>query len=289
MLTEHKAVLDSFKQLEKEGFEVTYLQPERSGLLNLNKLKENLREDTIFVSIMHANNEIGVVQDICQIGQLLKERGILFHVDAAQSAGKLPINLAELPVDMMSFSAHKNYGPKGIGALFVRQKPRVRLLPITYGGGHESGMRSGTLPTHQIAGMGEAFVLSNKLRETEQARILKFREKLWSGIKHLPGIQLNGHPDQRLAGNLNISFAGLEGEKLLVHLNKLAISTTSACSSASTNPSYVLKAIGLDDFLAYSTIRLSIGRFTTEENIDFAVKEICRAVSYLHKSSHIEV
>jgi len=284
MATEHKAVLDSFQQLEREGFDVTYLNPENDGLLNLTKLEKALRDDTILVSIMHVNNEIGVIQDIELIGTLLKGRGILFHVDAAQSAGKLPINLSELPVDLMSFSAHKNYGPKGIGALYVRHKPRIRLEPMSYGGGHEGGMRSGTLATHQIAGMGEAFALSESLREKEQARLLTLRTKLWNAIKHLPGIQLNGHPSKRIAGNLNISFKGLDGEKLLVALKELAVSTTSACSSASTHPSYVLKALGMTDDMAYSSVRLSIGRLTSEEDVDRAAGVFVREVTNLQNT-----
>ena len=285
MTTEHKAVLDSFQQLEREGFEVTYLDPELDGLLNLNHLNNALREDTILVSIMHVNNEIGVIQDIEAIGESLQGKGILFHVDAAQSAGKLPIDLSKLPVHMMSFSAHKNYGPKGIGALYIQQKPRIRLQPISYGGGHEGGMRSGTLATHQIVGMGEAFKLSESKRLQEQARILKLRQQLWNGIKHLPGIRLNGHATKRIAGNLNFSFSGIDGEKLLVALSDLAISTTSACSSASTQPSYVLHALGLSNDLAYSSVRLSLGRFTTEQDIQHAIQTICMKISELHEIS----
>lgn len=268
MSTEHKAVLDSFSQLEKEGFEVTYLKPQQDGLLCLRDLEQALRQDTILVSIMHVNNEIGVVQDIDAIGHLLRGKGIVFHVDAAQSAGKLPIDLSQLPVDLMSFSAHKNYGPKGIGALYVRHKPRIRLQAQTFGGGHEGGMRSGTLATHQIVGMGAAFALSAGLREEEQARLLRYRHYLWNGICDLPGIQLNGHSTQRLAGNLNISFAKLEGHALLLALKDLAVSTVSACSSASIQPSYVLRNLGLSDSLCYSSIRLSVGRFTKEEQLD---------------------
>lgn len=287
MTTEHKAVLDSFHQLEREGFEVTYLDPEPDGVLNLKRLSNALREDTILVSIMHVNNEIGVIQDIEAIGELLQGKGILFHVDAAQSAGKLPIELSKWPVHLMSFSAHKNYGPKGIGALYIQQKPRIRLQPISYGGGHEGGMRSGTLATHQIVGMGEAFRRSESLRLQEQVRILQLRRQLWNGIKHLPGIRLNGHEEQRIAGNLNFSFSGIDGEKLLVALSDLAISTTSACSSASSQPSYVLHALGLSDDLAYSSIRLSLGRFTTEEDIQKATQIICRKISELHEISPV--
>ncbi|WP_275540912.1 IscS subfamily cysteine desulfurase [Legionella pneumophila] len=285
MSTEHKAVLDSFHQLEKEGFQVTYLHPESDGLLDLGKLESALRPDTILVSVMHVNNEIGVIQDIASIGELLRNRGIIFHVDAAQSAGKLPIDLSQLSVDLMSFSAHKNYGPKGVGALYVRHKPRIRLQPLSYGGGHEGGLRSGTLPTHQIVGMGEAFAIAEADRIPEQTRILNLRKQLWDGIRHLPAIKLNGHEHRRIAGNLNVSFVGLNGDSLLFALSELAISTTSACSSASIQPSYVLRAIGLTDTEAQSTIRLSIGRFTSEVQIKKAIDIICRQVSRLHELS----
>lgn len=285
MSTEHKAVLDSFNRLEKDGFEVTYLKPEPNGLLDLELLAQTLRSDTILVSIMHVNNEIGVIQDIEAIGSLLRHKGIIFHVDAAQSAGKLSINLTQLSVDLMAFSAHKNYGPKGIGALYVRHKPRIRLQPQSFGGGHERGLRSGTLATHQIVGMGEAFALTEHLRLEEQERILSYSKRLWNGINHLPGIQLNGDAHKRIAGNLNISFAGLDGDSLLLALNELAISTTSACSSASLQPSYVLKALGLSDDLAQSTLRLSIGRFTKEEEIEHAINTICTQVTRLREIS----
>lgn len=285
MMTEHKAVLDSFKQLEREGFLVTYLKPKRNGLLDLDELAQTLRDDTILVSIMHVNNEIGVIQDIAAIGNLLKDKGIIFHVDAAQSAGKIAINLQELPVDLMSFSAHKNYGPKGVGALYVRHKPRVRLQPISFGGGHEGGLRSGTLPTHQIVGMGEAFILSESLRANEQERLLRFRQKIWNGIKDLPGIILNGDMQCRIAGNLNFSIQGVEGTAMLRALSDLAISTTSACSSASTEPSYVLRAIGLSEELAYSAVRLSLGRFTTEEQVDEVIAIFTREIPKLKELS----
>lgn len=285
MSTEHKAVLNSFHQLEKEGFQVTYLNPESDGLLDLEKLESALRLDTILVSVMHVNNEIGVIQDIASIGELLRNRGIIFHVDAAQSAGKLPIDLSQLSVDLMSFSAHKNYGPKGVGALYVRHKPRIRLQPLSYGGGHEGGLRSGTLPTHQIVGMGEAFAIAEADRIPEQTRILNLRKQLWDGIRHLPAIKLNGHEHRRIAGNLNVSFVGLNGDSLLFALSELAISTTSACSSASIQPSYVLRAIGLTDTEAQSTIRLSIGRFTSEVQIKKAIDIICTQVSRLHELS----
>lgn len=287
MSTEHKAVLDSFYQLEKEGFQVTYLEPEHDGLLDIGKLERALRDDTILVSIMHVNNEIGVIQDIAAIGELLRNKGIVFHVDAAQSAGKVSIDLSKLSVDLMSFSAHKLYGPKGIGALYVRHKPRIRLQPLTFGGGHEGGLRSGTLATHQIVGLGEAFALAEKERVEEQERLLSYRQKLWNGVQLLPGIQLNGHEQQRIAGNLNMSFSGLDGDSLLLGLRELAISTTSACTSASIQPSYVLRAIGLSDDLAQSSIRLSIGRFTTDEQIDYAIALICKQVSRLHEISPI--
>lgn len=285
MSTEHKAVLDSFHRLEKDGFQVTYLEPQADGLLDLQQLERALQPDTILVSIMHVNNEIGVIQDIAAIGELLKGKGIIFHVDAAQSAGRLAIDVSSLPVNLMSFSAHKCYGPKGIGALYVRQRPRVRLQPQTFGGGHENGLRSGTLATHQIVGMGEAFALSERVREEEQARLLQFRQRLWNGIKHLPGIQFNGHEHQRVAGNLNISFKGLDGDSLLLALSDLAVSTTSACSSASIQPSYVLKAIGLSDELAQSSIRLSLGRFTLEEEVEHAIAVINAQVAHLHNIS----
>ena len=281
MQTEHKAVLDSFQQLEKEGFAVTYLAPEPDGLLKLENLENALRDDTILVSIMQANNEIGVIQDIAMIGELLRDKGILLHVDAAQSAGKLAIDLHHLRVDLMSFSAHKMYGPKGIGALFVRRKPRIRLLPLSFGGGHENGLRSGTLATHQIAGMGEAFALAEASREVEQRRILFLRQQLWEGIRHLPRVHLNGHSEKRLAGNLNLTFAGIEGDSLLFALGNLAISRTSACSAASIQPSYVLRAIGLDDESAYSSIRLSLGRFTTQEEVTEAIILINQQINRL--------
>lgn len=285
MQTEHKAVLDSFQQLEKEGFSVTYLAPRPDGLLDLQTLSQAIKEETILVSIMHANNEIGVIQDIAAIGELLKNRGIIFHVDAAQSAGKIAIDLRHLGVDLMSFSAHKVYGPKGVGALYVRRKPRIRLLPLSFGGGHEGGLRSGTLATHQIAGMGEAFAIAEEGRSAEQASILALRQQLWNGIRHLPGIQLNGHQEQRLAGNLNVTFAGIEGDSLLFALRELAISRTSACGAASLQPSYVLRAIGLIDELAYSSIRISIGRFTTKGQVSEAIDIINHQVKRLHEIS----
>jgi len=284
MSTEHKAVLDTLKQLEREGFEVTYLAPEADGLLALSSLEQALRADTILVSVMHVNNEIGVVQDIEAIGELLEGKGIIFHVDAAQSTGKVAINLAKLNVDLMAFSAHKTYGPKGIGALYIRQQPRIRLTPINFGGGHENGLRSGTLPTHQIVGMGEAFTIAEAIREQEQARLLTLTQQLWSGIKELPGIQRNGHVDQRAAGHLNLSFAGINGLNLLPAMHELAISTTSACMSARGQASYVLQAIGLPQALALSSVRLSLGRYTTEADIEFAIDVINNAVMRLQEN-----
>lgn len=283
MLTEHKAVLDSFQQLEREGFVVSYLKPGRDGILDLNVLAEALTSETILVSIMHVNNEIGVIQDIEAIGELLRNKGIIFHVDAAQSAGKIPINLKNLSINMMSFSAHKNYGPKGIGALYIRQKPRTRIQAQSFGGGHERGIRAGTLATHQIVGMGEAFALGTALLNDEQPLLASMRQRLWDGIKTLPGIQLNGHPAKRIAGNLNISFAGIDSEVLLPALRELAVSTTSACASSSQQPSYVLKALGLEDELAYSSIRLTLGRFTNDEHVTRAIEIICYQIKKLHQ------
>lgn len=283
MNTEHKAVLDSFQQLEKENFQVTYLAPEKNGLLNLDNLAQAIKSETILVSVMQVNNEIGVIQDIAAISELLQDKGIIFHVDAAQSAGKIAINLGQMAVHLMSFSAHKNYGPKGVGALYVRQKPRIRLNPLTFGGGHEGGRRSGTLATHQIVGMGEAFALGELERINEQARILKLRQHLWQSIQHLPGIHLNGCENQRVAGNLNLTFKGIEGDSLLLALRELAVSTTSACTAASLKPSYVLKALGLDDEQAYSSIRLSLGRYTSKADVDQAIHTICYQINRLHK------
>lgn len=282
MSTEHKAVLDCFLQLEKEGFSVTRLAPQKNGLVDLQELAAALTNETILVSIMQVNNEIGVIQDIAAIAELLKNRGIIFHVDAAQSAGRIAIDLSQMPVSLMSFSAHKNYGPKGIGALFVRQNPRIRLQAQTFGGGHEGGLRSGTLPTHQIAGMGEAFAISEAIRIEEQARLLKLRQQLWQGICHLPGIQLNGDPINRVAANLNITFNGIDGESLLFALQELAISTTSACASASGQPSYVLTALGLSPMQAYSSVRISLGRFTTEAHIQSAISVIQQQITRLY-------
>ena len=283
MTTEHKAVLDSFHQLEREGFEVTYLSPQSDGLICLSVLESALRNDTILVSVMHVNNEIGVIQDIAAIGHLLRGKGIVFHVDAAQSVGKIPIDLSQLSVDLMSFSAHKNYGPKGIGALYIRHKPRIRLQPQSFGGGQEGGMRAGTLPTHQVVGMGEAFALSERIRTEEQARIFSLRERLWQGICHIPGVVANGSRSARIAGNLNVSFVGVDGEALIPALHELAVSTSSACATASREPSYVLRALGISPALAKSSIRLSVGRFTTTEQINAAIDIICREIPKLQQ------
>ena len=283
--TEHKAVLDTCRQLEREGYEVTYLDPEPNGLVDLGKLEAALRDDTLIVSIMHVNNEIGVIQDIAAIGELCRDRKIIFHVDAAQSAGKIPINLSELKVDLMSFSAHKIYGPKGVGALYVQRKPRVRLEAQMHGGGHERGMRSGTLAPHQIVGMGEAFRIASEEMEAENARILTLRNRLYDGLKDMEEVYVNGDIDQRIAGNINISFNFVEGESLLMALKDLAISSGSACTSASLEPSYVLRALGRNDELAHSSIRFSIGRFTTEKDIDYTIEHVREAVGKLRELS----
>jgi cysteine desulfurase len=266
--TEHKAVLDTCRQLEREGYEVTYLDPEPNGLLDLKKFEAALRDDTVVVSIMHVNNEIGVIQDIDAIGEICRDRKIVFHVDAAQSAGKIDIDVEKTKVDLMAFSAHKVYGPKGIGALYVRRKPRVRLEAQMHGGGHERGLRSGTLPTHQIVGMGEAFRIAREDMAADEARIRKLRDRLWSAINDMEEVYLNGDMDQRIPGNLNVSFNFVEGESLIMALKDMAVSSGSACTSSSLEPSYVLRALGRNDELAHSSIRFTIGRFTTEEEID---------------------
>jgi len=283
--TEHKAVLDSCRQLEREGYEVTYLDPMENGLIDLNEFEKALRDDTTLVSIMHVNNEIGVIQDIEAIGKICRERKIVFHVDGAQSAGKVDINLDELPVDLMSFSAHKVYGPKGIGALYVQRKPRVRLEAQMHGGGHERGMRSGTLATHQIVGMGEAFRIAKEEMAEENARLLKLRNKLYDGVKDMEEVYVNGDLDHRIAGNINISFNYVEGESLLMALSNLAISSGSACTSASLEPSYVLRALGRNDELAHSSIRFTMGRYTTEEEVDRTIEHIRKAVDKLRELS----
>ena len=283
--TEHKAVLDTCRHLEREGYEVTYLDPEPSGLLDLDKFREAIREDTILASIMHVNNEIGVIQDIKAIGEICRENKVLFHVDAAQSPGKVPIDLEALKVDLMSFSAHKVYGPKGIGALYVRRKPRVRLEAQMHGGGHERGMRSGTLPTHQIVGMGMAFRLAREEMAKDNERLIELRNRLWDGLKDMEEVYLNGDLDQRIAGNLNISFNYVEGESLMMALKDMAVSSGSACTSASLEPSYVLRALGRDDELAHSSIRFSIGRFTTPEEIDYVIRQTREQVERLRELS----
>lgn len=283
--TEHKAVLDTTGQLESEGFDVTYLSPKSNGLVDLDTLKASIREDTILVSIMHVNNEIGVIQDIAAIGEICRERNIIFHVDAAQSTGKVAIDLQSLKVDLMSFSAHKTYGPKGIGALYVCRKPKVRIEAQIHGGGHERGMRAGTLATHQIVGMGEAFRLAKEKMATENQRIKMLRDKLWNGIKDIEEVYLNGDFQQRVPHSLNVSVNYVEGESLIMALKDLAVSSGSACTSASLEPSYVLKALGLSDELAHSSIRFSIGRFTTEAEIDFAISVINSSIDKLRELS----
>ncbi|MBK5016069.1 IscS subfamily cysteine desulfurase [Pantoea sp. S62] len=279
--TEHKAVLDSCQQLEREGFDVTYLTPAANGIVSPEQLRAALRDDTILVTLMHVNNETGVVQDIAAFGELCREREILLHVDATQSVGKLPIDLSQLPVDLMSFSAHKLYGPKGIGALYVRRKPRVQIAAQIHGGGHERGMRSGTLPVHQIVGMGEAYRIAAEERETEMARLQALRDRLWQGISTLPDVTLNGDLHQCAPNILNISFADVEGESLIMALKDLALSSGSACTSASLEPSYVLRALGVSEELAHSSLRFSLGRFTTEEEIDYAIALVQKSVTRL--------
>ena len=283
--TEHKAVLDTCRQLEREGFDVTYMDPEPNGLLDLAKFKATIRPDTVLVSVMHVNNEIGVIQDIASIGEICREQKILFHVDAAQSTGKVPIDLQALKVDLMSFSAHKTYGPKGIGALYVRRKPRVRLEAQMHGGGHERGMRSGTMATHQIVGMGEAFRVAKEDMATENERLLMLRTRLWNGVKDIEAVYLNGDLESRIAGNLNVSFAYVEGESLIMALKDMAVSSGSACTSASLEPSYVLRALGLNDELAHSSIRFTMGRFTTEAEIDYVIGVIRSAIDKLREMS----
>ncbi len=283
--TEHKAVLDTCRQLEREGYEVTYLDPETNGLIDIKKLEAAMRDDTTVVSIMHVNNEIGVIQDIEAIGELCRSRKIIFHVDAAQSAGKIPLNLSALKVDLASFSAHKIYGPKGMGALYVQRKPRVRLEAQMHGGGHERGMRSGTLAVHQIVGMGEAFRIAGEEMATESERIRMLRDRLHEGFKDMDEVYLNGDFEQRVPGSLNISFNLVEGESLIMALKDLAVSSGSACTSASLEPSYVLRALGRDDELAHSSIRFSIGRYTSVEEVDHTIKVVREAVIKLRALS----
>ncbi len=283
--TEHKAVLDTCRQLEREGYAVTYLDPQDNGLLDLETFKAALREDTVLVSVMHVNNEIGVVQDIAAIGEICRERKIIFHVDGAQSAGKVAIDLSQLKVDLMSFSAHKIYGPKGMGALYVRRKPRIRLEAQMHGGGHERGLRSGTLATHQIVGMGEAFHLAKEEMVEDNKRILALRNRLYEGFKGVEEVYVNGSLDHRIAGNLNISFNYVEGESLIMALKDLAVSSGSACTSASLEPSYVLRALGRNDELAHSSIRFTIGRFTTAEEIDYSIDLVKQKIDKLRELS----
>jgi len=283
--TEHKATLDTMRELEREGFEVTYLDVLPNGLLDLDAFKAALRPDTIVVSVMYVNNEIGVIQDIRALGEICRSRGIIFHVDSAQATGKLPIDLGALKVDLMSFSAHKTYGPKGVGALFVRRKPRVRIEAQMHGGGHERGMRSGTLPTHQIVGMGEAFRLARLEMATDNERIRALRDRLWTGISEMEEVHLNGDMEQRVPHNLNVSFNFVEGESLIMAIKDVAVSSGSACTSASLEPSYVLRALGRSDELAHSSIRFTVGRFTTEEEIDFAVDLLKSKISKLRELS----
>ena len=283
--TEHKAVLDTCRQLEREGFEVTYLAPQRNGIIDLKELEAAMRDDTILVSIMHVNNEIGVVQDIATIGEMCRARGIIYHVDATQSVGKLPIDLSQLKVDLMSFSGHKIYGPKGIGALYVRRKPRIRIEAQMHGGGHERGMRSGTLPVHQIVGMGEAYRIAKEEMESEMARLRALRNRLWNGVKDMEEVYLNGDLEQGAPNILNVSFNYVEGESLIMALKDLAVSSGSACTSASLEPSYVLRALGMTDELAHSSIRFSLGRFTTEEEIDYTIKLVRNSIGRLRDLS----
>ncbi|MDO5530510.1 IscS subfamily cysteine desulfurase [Sutterella sp.] len=284
--TEHKAVLDSMRHLESEGFEVTYLDVQENGLISWDDLVNAIRPDTTLISVMAVNNEIGVIQPIEKIGELCRERGITFHCDATQAAGKIDLNVDRLKVGLMSLSAHKVYGPKGIGALYVRRKPRVRIECQMHGGGHERGMRSGTLPTHQIVGMGEAYRLARVEMPTEVPRLRRLRDRLWEGIqKNIPDVYLNGDWENRVCFNLNVSFAFIEGESLMMAVKDLAVSSGSACTSASLEPSYVLRALGRDDELAHSSIRFTLGRFTTEEEIDRAIEILTEAVAKLRELS----
>ena len=282
---EHKAVLDTCRQLESEGFEVTYLDPNENGEISIESIEENIREETTLVSLMHINNEIGVVNDIEKIGELCRNKGIIFHVDAAQSAGKIEIDLSQLKVDLMSFSAHKIYGPKGIGALFVRRRPRIRLQPLFHGGGQERGIRAGTLPTHQIVGMGEAFKLSQTEMQSDLSKISSYRDILWNGLSEMEEIYVNGSIDNGYPGILNLSFNYVEGESLIMALKNIAVSSGSACTSASLEPSYVLRALGRPDELAHSSIRFSFGRFTKEEEVKSTVKLVQESVAQLREIS----
>jgi cysteine desulfurase len=283
--TEHKAVLDTMRDLERQGFEVTYLDVQEDGLLDLDRFRDALRPDTILVSVMQVNNEIGVIQDIPAIGAICRERGIIVHVDAAQATGKVAIDMATLPVDLMSLASHKTYGPKGIGALYVRRKPRVRLEAQMHGGGHERGMRSGTLPTHQCVGMGEAFRIARLEMGTESERVRMLQQRLLAGISQIDQVFINGHLEKRVPHNLNASFNYVEGESLIMGIKGLAVSSGSACTSASLEPSYVLRALGRSDELAHSSLRMTIGRFTTEADIDYAVSTLQDRVAKLRELS----
>ena len=284
VVTEHKAVLDTCAYLETQGFDVTYLAVDDEGLVDIDALEGALRDDTIIVSVMHVNNEIGVIQDIGRIGEICRARGIIFHVDGAQSVGKLPVDLSTLPVDLYSISAHKFYGPKGSGALFVRRRPKVHIEEQIHGGGHERKMRSGTLATHQIVGLGKACELASSELGDEQVRLEKLRDKLWAGLSQLDNVRLNGHATARVAGNLNVSFMGCDGESLMMALNDIAVSSGSACTSASLEPSYVLKAIGCDAETAHSGIRFSVGRFTTDEDIEYTIEKVTDVVQRLRQA-----
>lgn len=283
--TEHKAVLDTMRELERQGFDVSYMDVQEDGLLDLNQLKDAIRSDTILISVMHVNNEIGVIQDIVSIGNMCREKGIIFHVDAAQSTGKVDIDLDKLPVDLMSLASHKTYGPKGIGALYVRRKPRVRLEAQMHGGGHERGMRSGTLPTHQCVGMGEAFRIAKLEMAQDIAKARHLQQRLLNGLKDIEQVFVNGHLTQRVPHNLNISFNFVEGESLIMGIKGLAVSSGSACTSASLEPSYVLRALGRSDELAHSSLRMTVGRYSTEEEIDYAVSTIRANVAKLRDLS----
>jgi cysteine desulfurase len=285
VMTEHKAVLDTVRELERQGFAATYLDPEPNGLIDLEKFKAALRPDTTLASVMLVNNEIGVIQDIAAIGEICRERGIVFHVDAAQGTGKVAIDLQKLKVDLMSFSAHKTYGPKGIGALYVRRKPRVRLEAQMHGGGHERGMRSGTLATHQIVGMGEAFRIAREEMAAENERVRMLRDRLWTGLSEMEEVFLNGDMEHRVPHNLNVSFNFVEGESLIMAVSDVAVSSGSACTSASLEPSYVLRALGRSDELAHSSIRFSVGRFTTVEEVDYVVDLLKQKVGKLRDLS----
>jgi cysteine desulfurase len=285
MKTEHKAVLDTVRELERQGFEATYLDPEQDGLLDLEKFKAAIRPDTVLVSVMMVNNEIGVIQPIAEIGEICRAKGIIFHCDAVQAAGKIPVDLQKLKVDLLTVTAHKVYGPKGIGALYVRRKPRVRIEPQIHGGGHERGLRSGTLPTHQIVGMGEAFRIAKLEMAAESGRIRSLRDRLFNGFKDMEEVYVNGDMERRIPGNLNISFNFVEGESLIMGIKDVAVSSGSACTSASLEPSYVLRALGRSDELAHSSIRFTIGRFTTEEEIDYAVKLLRAKIGKLRELS----